>query len=85
MRSIGMGVAHAVQVGVHAMVGPAAAVASVVWWEFAKEFFPSPDSLEELGKEDQLALTSNGGFIIPDRHESDTTEECAPLRSQKGF
>jgi hypothetical protein len=56
---------QAEQDGAHDMVGTAATVAGVFEWAFARKFFPSPASLEELEKEDQLALAGDGCAIIP--------------------
>jgi hypothetical protein len=60
-----MAVEHTEQDGAHDMVGAAATVAGVFEWAFAQEFFPSPARLEELKKEDQLALAGDGCVIIP--------------------
>ena len=56
-------VKHNEQDGAHDGVGTAASVASVVQWAFSWKVFPSPASLEELEKEDQLALASDGSLI----------------------
>ena len=49
---------------VHNLVSAAAAVASVVGWALAQEFFPSPTGIKELEKEYQLPLASDGSLII---------------------
>jgi hypothetical protein len=49
----------------HDVVGPAATVAHVVKGAFAEKLLPPPARLEELEKEDQLALAGDGGLIVP--------------------
>ncbi len=44
---------------------PLPRVANVVKWPIAEELIPAPTHLEELEKEDQLALASDECMIIP--------------------
>ena len=56
---------NAEQDGAHDVVGPAATVANIVERAFAEKLLPPSARLEELEKENQLALAGDGSLIIP--------------------
>jgi hypothetical protein len=58
-------VEDAEQDGAHDVVGTAAAVANIVERAFAQKLLPPSARLEELEKEDQLALAGDRCLIVP--------------------